>query len=259
MCILWQTGVPVTQRIKQIKQPRGGYIKPKQMTVTRLGDGIETLHPVENVHASLVGLAVDYLTRFMTGASARQAFHISLMGANCIGQSDLASQMVSEITGLDGHSITRAVQLSSFDVCYRTNVMGFEVAHEIEPDLDTIENIGKMVNRAMAFFHTYGPKTMEEFTFEGGYTDTVIAGDGDFLTKDTLWDFKVSKAPVKKEHTLQILMYWRMGLHSIHPEFEDIQYLGIYNPRLNTVSRIAVSDIPPEVIYEVDTKVIGYK
>ena len=49
-----------------------------------------------------------------------------------------------------------------------------------------------------------------------------------------------------------------MGLHSIHPEFEAIQYLGIYNPRLNTVSRIAVSDISPEVIYEVDTKVIGY-
>jgi hypothetical protein len=54
-------------------------------------------------------------------------------------------------------------------------------------------------------------------------------------------------------------MYWRMGLHSIHPEFKDIKYLGIYNPRLNTVSRIAVADIPKEVISEVEKEVIGYK
>ena len=32
-------------------------------------------------------------------------------------------------------------------------------------------------------------------------------------------------------------------LHSIHPEFKDVKYLGIYNPRMNTVSRIAVEDI----------------
>ena len=54
-------------------------------------------------------------------------------------------------------------------------------------------------------------------------------------------------------------MYWRMGLHSIHPEFEDIKYLGIFNPRLNTVYRIAVTDIPEDVIKEVEREVIGYK
>ena len=79
------TGVSVTQRIKQVKQPRGGYIKPKELTVVSLGDGAAALNPVENVHASLMGLAVDYMTRFMTGA-----FAISLMGAQIIGEMDLA-------------------------------------------------------------------------------------------------------------------------------------------------------------------------
>jgi hypothetical protein len=78
-------------------------------------------------------------------------------------------------------------------------------------------------------------KLLDGFTFEGGYTDTVSKGDGDLTTADTLWDFKVSKAKVKKEYTLQLLMYWRMGLHSVHPEFQGIKYLGIYNPRLNQV------------------------
>ena len=68
-------------------------------------------------------------------------------------------------------------------------------------------------------------KCLMDSLFEGGYTNTVSAGDGDFTTADTLWDFKVSKMPVKKENTLQLLMYWRMGLHSIHPEFLKIKYL----------------------------------
>ncbi len=53
-------------------------------------------------------------------------------------------------------------------------------------------------------------------------------------------------------------MYWRMGLHSIHPEFKNIRYLGVYNPRLNIVSRIAVADIPSDIISQVEHEVIGY-
>ena len=137
--------------------------------------------------------------------------------------------------------------------------MGYKPVDEIMPDDGAIENIITMVNRSLKFFDSYGPKILDGFTFDGGYTDIVSTGDGDFTTKDTLWDFKVSKAPIKKEHTLQLLMYWRMGLHSVHPEFKEIQYLGIYNPRLNTVSRIAVTDIPEDVIKEVEMEVIGYK
>ena len=49
-----------------------------------------------------------------------------------------------------------------------------------------------------------------------------------------------------------------MGLHSIHPEFKNIEFLGIYNPRLNCVYRLNVTQIPNEVISEVSAKVIGY-
>ena len=69
------------------------------------------------------------------------------------------------------------------------------------------------------------------FTFEGGYTDIVSSGDGDYLTEDTLWDFKVSKEEPKSKYTLQLLMYYIMGCHSIHPEFQKIEKLGIFNPR----------------------------
>ena len=48
-----------------------------------------------------------------------------------------------------------------------------------------------MVERSLKFVEEYGPIILEGFTFEGGYTDIVQAGDGDFITEDTLWDFKV--------------------------------------------------------------------
>ena len=252
-------GYSVTQRIKQVKQPHGGYINPKNMTEISLGEGINALNSAEATHAGLVGLAVDYMTRFMLGAPVEEAFQISMMGAKLIKEEKKAEKLMTGINGLNEASIVNAVKLSGFDVCYRAGIMRYRPVDEIIPDSATIENIITMVDRSLKFFDAYGPMVLDGFTFEGGYTDVVSAGDGDFTTKDTLWDFKVSKAPIKKEHTLQLLMYWRMGLHSIHPEFKDIQYLGIYNPRLNTVSRIAVADIPTDIIKEVEIDVIGYK
>lgn len=49
-----------------------------------------------------------------------------------------------------------------------------------------------------------------------------------------------------------------MGIHSIHPKFLDIKYLGIYNPKRNEVSRIAINDISISVIKEVEKNVICY-
>lgn len=54
----------VTQRIKQIKQPYGGYLKPAMFKTIKLTSA-DTLFPEENINAGIVGMAVDYLTRFI--------------------------------------------------------------------------------------------------------------------------------------------------------------------------------------------------
>ena len=252
-------GCSVTQRIKQVDQPKGGYIKPKEFKAELLGEGTEALNPAENVSPILIGLAVDYMTRFMSGASAEEAFEISMKGASRMDQEAKASKLLSGIKGLDDSSIVNAVKLVGFDVCFRNGGMGYKPVEEIHPDAPTVQNVRTMVERSLHFFEVYGSKVLDGFSFEGGYTDVVCKGDGDFTTADTLWDFKVSKTPIKKEHTLQLLMYWRMGLHSIHPEFKDVKYLGIYNPWMNTASRIAVEDISDEVIKKVEKEVIGYE
>ena len=88
-------------------------------------------------------------------------------------------------------------------------------ASDINPDKKTIYNIKTLIERCINFWEDYGPIEVDGFTFEnGGYTDIVTSGDGDFLTYDTLWDFKVSKQEPKSDHTLQILMYYIMGKHT---------------------------------------------
>ena len=165
---------------------------------------------------------------------------------------------MNDVKGLDDASIINAMKLVGFDVCFRAGFMGYRPVDEIQPDAMTIDNVRVMVKRSLEFLDCYGPKVLDGFTFEGGYTEIISSGDGDFTTSDTLWDFKVSKDKPKKEYTLQLLMYWIMGLHSIHPEFKNIKFLGIYNPRLNCVYRQNVTQIPSEVIAKVSTEVIGY-
>ena len=220
-------------------------------------DGI-MLNEEENIHSSIVGIAVDYLTRFMLGDSADQAFHISTLGAEIIDMQDVASALKEVVFGLDDKSIISACKLAGFDVCYRSSVMGYKPIQEINPDIATIENIRTMVKRSLKFWKQYGPVISSEPTFEGGYSSVVNSGDGDYITADTLWDFKVSsKAPTSK-HTLQILMYYVMGLHSIHECYKSLTHLGFFNPRLNIAYRCPITAITKETIEEIENTVICY-
>lgn len=258
----------VTQRINEVKQPRGGYVKPSQFTVRVLDDqDNKVLHEQENISPATVGMVVDYMTRCVMGASPEKAFEISLLGAQvadrlaAAGSYADAQYFLSRIRGLDDESVICACHLVSYDVWYRNTsyAMQFWSKSLYTPDKDTIDNICTMVSRSIDFWDEYGPITKSGFTFEhDGYTKTVSTGDGDFLTKDTLWDYKVSKSKITNKHTLQLLMYWIMGRHSGKEEFKSIENIGVYNPRLNTVYLLPVSEISPDVIRAVERDAICY-
>lgn len=249
--------VSVTNRITQVKQPRGGYIKLKDFKVVELNDSKE-LFPDESTHSTLVGLAVDYLTRFTMGTPAKEAFQISILGSMLVYENDHAMALVDAVIGLDDNSIINAFKLAGFDVARRAGVAAYRPVETILPDHETISNIWIMVERSASFLKEFGPIVKDGFTFEGGYTQIVSSGDGDFLTQSTLWDFKVSKKEPTNKHTLQLLMYYLMGSHSIHEEFQSVEKLGIFNPRLNKVYLLNINGIPSEVITQVANDVIGY-
>lgn len=300
----------VTSRIKEIKQPRGGYIKPSFFAATTFDDGV-FLADNENVHASIVGMVVDYMTRFLMTEDANKAFEISLRGysirvaflSRSISEEDIersgiliqnetlsieeargflvvendgengAFSLIGKIKGLDDESIIAACKVAAYDIWLRD----FDYAMFIEskkreytlPNEETIRNIRILVQRSLSFWKKTGPIIAEGFTFNekddngnniglGGYTRTVDSGDGDYLTDDTVWDFKVSKSAPTNKHTLQLLMYYIMGKHARAKVFDNIKKLGIFNPRLNTMYVINVSDISEDIIRAVENEVICY-
>ena len=253
------TGAPVsvTQRIKMVSQPYGGYIKPKDMETTQYNSNIE-LNPNENIFPNLIGIAVDYLTRYMLERDAHKAFEISLFGSKIVGEANKAMSLVKNITGLDSLSIISAIKLAGFDSAFRAGPIAYKPIEEINPDTFTIQNVKEMVNRSILFFKENGPAIKYEYTFEGAYTKVIGQGDGDFMTKDTLWDFKVSTKEPTNQHTFQLLIYYIMGLHSKHSEYKNIRYLGIYNPRLNKKYVYPVSKLNEKTIKRIEEEVIGY-
>lgn len=204
----------VTQRIKEIKQPYGGYLRPNEFEEIQYDDGNELSE--ENISSGLVELAVDYMTRYVIGTPKDEAFKISLLGASLINETSNAIKLLKNIDGLNKKSVFNACKLVGYDVCYRAGLMGYKSVEDIEADDNTINNIIIMVKRSINFFDNYGPVVLDGFTFEGGYTTTINAGDGDFITTDTLWDFKVSSRKPTSSHTLQLLIYYIM---------ESIQYI----------------------------------
>ncbi len=257
--------VSVTQRIKATTQPRGGYVNPRMMDV-RYVDGASGPALVdgkeENLHAVLMGLAIDYLARLANGSEPRDVFRVALMGATKLGL-DTFAEAIADADSLapgyiDDATIIKACRLASLDVVYKRGLALYDPATPVTPDAVTIEHIRTMVGRSVAFFREFGPITRDGFTFQGGYTGTVDTGDGDFLTADTLWDFKVSVSSPSSAHTLQLLMYYLLGKRSIHPEFQSVSAIGVFNPRLNAVYHLPIARIPPATIAEVSRDVIGY-
>ncbi len=120
------------------------------------------------------------MTRYSIGTPINEAFKISIMGASIIGESKFAQKLIEEIEGLDDNSIVNACKLVGYDVCCRAGIIGYKPVQNINPDKDTIDNIRYMIKRSLKFIEIYGPIIKDGFTFEGGYTNLVSKGDGDF-------------------------------------------------------------------------------
>jgi len=254
----------VSQRAKTYKQPRGGFVNPKSFEEFEIFK-FEELYEEENISPSIVGTVVDYMTRFLLFNDKTEAFKISLMGAERINEKELkkAKELLNSIKGIDDESIINACKIVGYDTVLRAGLMTYKPIEDINPDKKTIFNILIMIKRSEEFFKEYGPVVLDGFGFLGGYTKTVITGDADFLTDDTIWDFKVSKNGLKSAQTLQLYMYYLMGCRTIklNAEYDfknKITKMGFFNPRLSKVYIKSVSSIDDETKLEVEKEVIGY-
>lgn len=251
----------VTQRIRTISQPRGGYLPVKTLEKRYYRDGntIDTTSTSYQAYSSIQGMAVDYLTRFMCGFPAEKVFLTSLAGANKVNEIDKARELITRIKGIDIDSIVAACKLSGYDVAFRRGKEFYTSIDNISPDQTIVNNIGIMVRRGIRFLKKHGKVLDVGFTFEGGYTKLVSSGDGDYLTSDGIWDFKTSLHDPNSAETLQVLMYYALAVHSEDNKYNGIKTLGLFNPLKNISYFISTEKIDDEIMQKVCHDVIGYR
>lgn len=263
----------VTRRVEMVSQPKGGYV-PKKLFVERYyhdktkNNTIEEKHiyNIESAFTGIQGMAVDYITRYILSGDKEMAFDIPIRGARCVDkvyendyEYNKIMQLLDNVKGTDDVSVYNVCKIVGYDVAFRRSVSKFRNVDDILPTKELVYNIQVMVQRCIEFIDDNGPLVLSDFTFEGGYTKLVSSGDGDYLTRDTLIDFKVSKQTFSTKWSLQVLMYYILGIHSVYREFDGIKYLCIYNPLKNMSYTVCLNNIKDEIKYRVSHDVIGYK
>lgn len=252
---------------------------------TLFEDGAK-LNSEEKIDPSVIGTAVDALTRFLISRDFDDAFKVSRLGTiwgltfaqDFISGSErqrikimrevtelvdkTMAKIKSAIKGLDEKSILLACYLCSFDRYYRRGGAYNPKNHELPRDRASVQNIRTYVKRSLDFFADRGEIMCGVDFPEEAFGSKVTNGDGDYLTSDTLWEMKtVRENTLKKSapnYIRQLLIYWRMCCHSEDDFFEDIKRIGIFNPRSNTAYTLALSEIPEGLIRHIDEVIIGY-
>ena len=141
-------GFSVTQVANHFPQPPGGLLPPSMFEKTFWADTKE-LAPKENIHPSIVGTTVDYLSRLITGAPKEEAFAIALRGAEIAGKKERALALLEGIHGLDEESIKKAARLARYDSVVRVGLpvwLSSSADGGPDPDEAATRNIQAMVS-----------------------------------------------------------------------------------------------------------------
>lgn len=223
--------VTITTLANNVKQPRGGYLPVKLFKETHYESENE-LFPDENGSKSLIGTTVDNMTRILLGAKPKKVFEPASFGMMAI--KDLNFDLIDEVTGLDDDSILAAYQLSFYEL-------------EL-PDELTIENIREMVNRSLRYFQHQAKLVNVGDRLSVNYKEDNIYGDYDYLTDDSLIDMKVLSKKIANKYTLQIILYWIIGMKSKKKFFSNVKYLKFYNPRLNVEYSFDLDELTPDIL-----------
>ena len=255
----------VTKRIDTVSQPHGGYVPKKLFEIKSYSD-FNKIQNVSAVLAPIQGMAVDYLTRFMISNDKYQSFDISIKGAILLDEAtgnnteyEHVLSLLDGVTGLNKQSIINVCKIVCYDSVLRAGLSSYQPAEEIEFSDELYANVSTLVNRSVSFLESIGPVISDRLTFEGGYTTLVSSGDGDYATKDTLIDIKVSKNEFSTKWSLQLLMYYILGIHSVHQEYKKIKKLCFFNAYTNQSYTCLIKNISDEVKYKVSQDVLGYK
>ena len=166
----------VTQRIKMIQQPRGGYIPLSIFDEIQFWDDKEISEVSSGVKA-IQGMAVDYLTRFLLGQAKEAAFGISLLGAQIVSSAAEATKLLQNIKGIDDYSGSYTANYEDFsDTEYLFG--GTSIKREAGKDLSIDCALEVTDGTAKVFWISGADEEVTLLETTGTYSDTITLPEG---------------------------------------------------------------------------------
>lgn len=222
----------VRGRAQQTSQPPGGLLPLTRFHRHDFGGALLTRR-TESGPAGTIASAVELIARWDLSCDPRS----------------LAEPSVAALEAIRGvrrgeHSETGPATIASI-VRSGDDDMFDELDWE-DGDDETLMHIAEMRARVSRCFERFGNPT-HSGTWPVRSERFHLVGHIDFVSADTIWDLKVSSTGPSKVDLLQLLLYW-MAASDDPDNSLEIDYVGIYNPRMDAAWRIAVEEIPPDVL-----------
>ena len=222
----------VRGRAQQTPQPPGGLLPLDRFERQRFGGALLSRR-TESGPAGTIASAVELIARWDLSGDPRAR----------------AEPTVAALEAIRGvrrgeHSETGPAAIASFFRSGDNDV--FDELDWEEDNDDTLTHIAEMRVRVSQFFGRFG-EPIRPGTWAISSERFQLVGHIDFVSADTIWDLKVSSTGPSKVDLLQLLLYW--VVFNDDPENNmEIAYVGFCNPRMDVAWRMAVADIPGEVI-----------
>lgn len=260
-------------------QPRGGFLPPKSLVAEPLADEPRYIKLVEicceegSLAPQSLGLVFDYILRVdmaIVGGinpidAVLDAFEVSFLGAKMIGKLDDAMKLATKIVNLfreRDKNFKKIAQVASelvvYDAVFRAGYYNPDAKPPKVNDGDR-NALELMLGATEVYLLEKEHLVSLGFGFRAVGAENVAPSDGDILTADSVIDLKCSVKEPTSKHTLQLLLYYILGLHEQPDAFKSLKYIKIINPRLGMVYSYEISKIDLGILKQIEKEIMGYR
>ena len=271
---------PVTRIVRAPNlQPYGGFIPPKEMEREILSNDPLYMDLVDRgcknggLQPQALGLVFDYILRtelaIFSGVGLADAiinaFKVSCLGAKLAHKEKKALALVSKLASLDEKKKKNykkifqvASELVVFDAVYRAGYYNPDAEKPKVNDSDEFA-LSLMLNATEDYLLEKQKLVSLGFEFTARGAENVTPSDGDILTTESLIDIKCSINKPTSKHTLQLLLYYILGLHEYPEVFKSLKYIKILNPRLGIIYSYELGKVDIKTLKRIEGEIMGYK
>lgn len=282
--------VTVTNKIKTIKN---NFFLISDFTTEKLITN--DLNEIKNMYnnsndarkySSSIGLIIDYLTRFYWTNNIEYSFDITIRGFKDIVEKyklknkNYVKEKLESIKKsfernkeFNQHSIQASYQIVRFDAAYRAGYFNENWVNKNKiNDLDlmpsylvinTLNALKRLIDfigtlKQVKFYLTFQNDKDKNLDLDFGYSFFIKSGDGDFCDGDTLYDIKCSKNIPTENDTLQLIIYFILAKHSEQQIYDNLKFIALVNPILNTIWKYDVSKFNNQLYKELEKNLLGF-